>query len=150
MKDLTDPAFLKYLEKRFPGKIDPDRLRKIGIATQQHPPKAPRKANLQTAIDLSGSAFVRRTIARPIDEAQHFTGVGQGQQQWMITPGPFVGDVHALLARTGRADQRTIHVDDRPPVERWIGDRASDQSIQAALANLPRVKFLGIDLFSIP
>ena len=56
---------------------------------------------------------MRRPIPRPIDQAQHFAGVGQSQHQRVIAPGAVVGDVHALFALAGGGHQRAVHVDGR-------------------------------------
>ena len=59
--------------------------------------KPPRKQVATATIEAVGGAFVRGPVARTIDDAQDFAGVGQGDDQRMITPDAVVGDVHACL-----------------------------------------------------
>ena len=49
-------------------------------------------------------------VARTIDHIEHLLGVGQTHHQGRITPDPFVGDVHPLLALPIGACDRPIHV----------------------------------------
>src|SRR5262249_28073998 len=64
------------------------------------------------AVGRRGGAFVRGTVARAVQQPEHFAGVGQGQDQGVVTPGAVVSDVHALLALAGGSYQRAVHVDD--------------------------------------
>ena len=56
---------------------------------------------------------MRGPIAAPIDQVEWFGGVGQRDQQGMITPGAVVGDVDPLFALGIGADQGAIDVEDR-------------------------------------
>ena len=88
------------------------RLREL--VSPQHAAKAAAQANRQGLIGLCRRRpFVRRPIAGPVDQAQDFARVGQGQHQHVIAPGAVVGDVHALLALAGGFDQHAVHVQNR-------------------------------------
>ena len=56
--------------------------------------------------------FVRWPIAGTVDETQHLAGVGQRDEQRMVTPDAVVGDVHAEFALAGRGHERAISVED--------------------------------------
>ena len=87
-------------------------LGKVGVAAQQDLAKAAAQTGGDGRVEGLGSAFVRRAIAGTIDDAQQFAGVGQGDDQGMITPGAVVGDVHALLALAGGGHQRAVGIED--------------------------------------
>ena len=86
------------------------RLREFGVSTQQDAAKAAAEAHRRGLIDQRRRPLVRRPIAGPVDDAQDFAGVGQGQHQGVITPRPIVGDVHATLALARGLDQKAVHV----------------------------------------
>ena len=86
------------------------RLRELGVSPQQDAAKAAAEAHRRGLIDQRRRPLVRRPIAGPVDDAQDFAGVGQGQHQRVITPRPVVGDVHPLLALAGGLDQEAVHV----------------------------------------
>ena len=53
---------------------------------------------------------MRGAVAGTIDDAQDLTGVGQGNDENMITPDTVVGDVHAVFALAGGGHQGAIGV----------------------------------------
>lgn len=87
------------------------RLGEVGVAAQAAAAEAGALAQRDHLIDLRGRTCVRGPVARPIDQAQHFAGLGQGEHQGMAAPGAVVGDVHALLALAAGGDERAVHVD---------------------------------------
>jgi hypothetical protein len=95
-------------------------LREVGVAAEQHPAEAAAETDRQGAVHLGGGAFVGGAVGRPVHQAEHFAGVGQGQHQGVVAPGAVVGDVHAPLALAGSLDQEAVHVEDRP-VEEVVG-----------------------------
>ena len=53
---------------------------------------------------------MRGAVARPIDDTEHFAGVGERDDQRMVAPDAVVGDVHAGLAHAGGFRQGAVHV----------------------------------------
>jgi hypothetical protein len=92
-------------------------LREIGVAAEQGFAEAAAEADGQGAVHLSGCALVRGAVGRPVHQAKHLTGVGQGQHQGVVAPGAVVGDVHTSLALAGGLDQEAIHIEDGPVKE---------------------------------
>ena len=60
----------------------------------------------------SRGALVRGPVAGAVDDAEHLAGVGQRNDQRVITPGAVVGDVDALLAAGAGGDEGAVGVDD--------------------------------------
>jgi len=87
-------------------------LREIGVAAQQDLVEAATQTGGGGCVERLGSAFVGWPIAGTIDDAQDLTGVGQGDDQGMVTPDAVVGDVHAEFALAGRGHERAISVED--------------------------------------
>ena len=50
-------------------------------------------------------------VARPVDQIEHFLGVGQGHDQRGIPPDALVGHVHTLLAAPGGGGDRAVDVE---------------------------------------
>jgi hypothetical protein len=86
-------------------------LGKIVVAAEKDTPKTAAKTSGHGTIESLGSALMTGTIAGAIDDAQDFAGVGQADEQGMITPGVVVGDVHAFFAPPVGAHQGTVGVD---------------------------------------
>jgi hypothetical protein len=86
-------------------------LGEVGVAAQKDAQKTAAKTSGHGAIESLGSALMTGTIAGTIDDAQDFTGVGQADEQDMITPGVVVGDVHAFFALPVGAHQGAVGVD---------------------------------------
>src|SRR5271157_2187300 len=55
---------------------------------------------------------MRGAVAAKIDQGERFGGVGQRDQERMITPGTVVGDINALFALGVGADEGTVDVQD--------------------------------------
>ena len=87
-------------------------LREIGVAAQQDLVEAAPQTGGDGQVERLGSAFVRGPIAGTIDDAQNLAGVGQGDDQRMITPDAVVGDVHAGFALAGGGHERAVGVED--------------------------------------
>ena len=88
-------------------------LGEVGIATQGDPPKAGSAAQVDRLVQVVGGLLVRGAVAAAIDQVERFGGVGQRDQQRMITPGAVVGDIDALLALGVGPDEGAIGVEDR-------------------------------------
>src|SRR6266446_4276418 len=86
-------------------------LREIGVAAEQDGAEATAQARGDGTVEGVGGAFVAGAIARPIDDAQDFTRVGQADDQRMIAPRAVVRDVHAVLAFAGGCDESAVSVD---------------------------------------
>ena len=74
--------------------------------------KAAAKADVEGVVDLGGGAFVRRPIAGAIEQGHDLGGIGQRDDERMITPGAVEGDVHAFLARTRGFDEGAVAIED--------------------------------------
>ena len=61
---------------------------------------------------MLGGPLVRGAVARPVDDAEHLAGVGQRDDQRVITPGAVVGDIDALLAAGAGGDEGAVDVED--------------------------------------
>ena len=72
---------------------------------------ASRQSRIARSI-CSAAPFVRGAVAGAVDDAEHLAGVGQRDDQRVITPGAVVGDVDALLAAGAGGDEGAVDVDD--------------------------------------
>ena len=63
-------------------------------------------------VERLGSAFMRRPIAGAIDKAQDLAGVGQRNDQGMVTPDAVVSDVHAEFTLAGGGHDHAVGVED--------------------------------------
>jgi hypothetical protein len=86
-------------------------LGEVGVAAEKDTQKTAAKTSGHGAIESLGSALMTGAIAGTIDDAQDFAGIGQADEQRMITPGVVVGDVHAFFALPVGAHQGTVGVD---------------------------------------
>jgi hypothetical protein len=86
-------------------------LREVGVATEQDFHKTGAKAGIGGLVESDRRAFMGGAVAGSIDNAQHFTGVGQADEQRMVTPGAVISDIHAFLAIARSANERAIDVD---------------------------------------
>src|SRR5208283_1795613 len=59
-----------------------------------------------------GSLLMRGAVAATIDQVERLGGVGQRDQERMITPGTVVSDINALFALGVGADEGTVGVQD--------------------------------------
>ncbi len=87
-------------------------LGEVGVAAEVDLTETGVAAEQDGQVELVGGPFVRGAIAGSIDDAEHFAGVGQGDDQWVITPGAVVGDVDAFFAAGAGGDEGAIDVDD--------------------------------------
>jgi hypothetical protein len=87
-------------------------LREIGVATQENLAKAAATASAASDVQSLGGAFMRRTIARPIDDTQDFAGIGERDEQRMIAPDAVVGDADALFVLGVGRHQSTVCIED--------------------------------------
>jgi DNA-binding transcriptional regulator YhcF (GntR family) len=67
--------------------------------------------DLHEEIESGSGTLMAGAIAGAIEDAQDFAGVGQTDEQRMITPDAVVGDVHAFFALGIGAHQRAVHID---------------------------------------
>jgi hypothetical protein len=86
-------------------------LGEVGVAAEKDTQKTAAKTSGHGAIERLGSALMTGAIAGTIDDTQNFAGVGQADEQRMITPGAVVSDVHAFFALTVGAHQGTVGVE---------------------------------------
>lgn len=86
-------------------------LGEVGVAAQKDAPKTAAKTGGDGAIESIGGAFMAGAIAGTIDDAEDFAGVGQANDQGMITPDAVVGDVHAFFAFGVGAHQGAVGID---------------------------------------
>ena len=63
---------------------------------------------------------MRGTIARAIDEAHHFAGVGERDQERMITPGAIVGDVDTFFVLGIGGHQSAVGIENGA-IEKGVG-----------------------------
>ena len=77
----------------------------------EHLAEAGLQAEQQRPIHFAGGVLVRGPVARTIDDAQDLAGVGQRDDQRMVTPDAVVGDVHPVLAPAGGLGQGAVEVD---------------------------------------
>jgi hypothetical protein len=87
-------------------------LREIGVATQENLAKACAEASATSSVQRLGGALMRRTVARPIDKAHDFAGVGERDEQRMIPPDAIVGDADALFVFGVGGHQGAVRIKD--------------------------------------
>src|SRR6201993_3549505 len=63
------------------------------------------RTNLGGSIDPRHAPFMTDRIARPINQVEHLSSVGQRDNQRRITPDPFVGKPDASFALSQRRKQ---------------------------------------------
>ncbi len=93
-------------------------LGEVGVAPQDRSTKPGSHAQPDRLIDLSAGLVMRGTVARAVQQTQHFAGFGQTDDQRVVAPSAIVSDVHARLALAVGSDQRAVHVDGGPVEER--------------------------------
>ena len=62
-------------------------------------------------VDPGRGVGVAGRVARPVDQVEHFPGVGQRDQQRGVAPDSFVGNVHALLQLARGGHDRAVGVE---------------------------------------
>ena len=67
--------------------VEPRRLGEVGVAAEVNGTEAGLAAEPDHPVELIAGALVRRAIAGTVDDAEHLTGVGQGNDQRVITVG---------------------------------------------------------------
>src|SRR5208282_3705791 len=87
-------------------------LGEVGVATHGDPAKAGSAAQVDGLVEILGSLLMRGAVAAAIDQVERFGGVGQRDQERMITPGTVVSDINALFALGVGADEGTVGVQD--------------------------------------
>jgi hypothetical protein len=63
-------------------------------------------------IELLGGALVRVPVSGAVDDAEDLAGVGQRDDQRVITPSAVIGDINALLAARAGGDESAVGIDD--------------------------------------
>ena len=79
-------------------------LTELGVAPQHDTAKAGPAAKADRPVAERCGAFLTGPVATAVLDEQHLACFGQGEQQWVITPGAVVGHVHALFALALGAD----------------------------------------------
>jgi len=120
------------------------RLRKIGVAPHEDFAKACTQARGASAIQRLGGAFVRGAIARPIDEAQDFAGVGERDEERVISPGAVVGDADACFVFRPRGHQGAVGVEDGAS-EEGVGLSPPDADANVIVDVLERVDVVAVE-----
>ena len=87
-------------------------LGEVGVAPQGDPLESGLAAEGDHLVQGLGGPLVRGPVAAAIDQVERLGGVGQRDQQRVITPGAVVGDVDALLALGVGADEGAVDVED--------------------------------------
>ena len=70
-------------------------------------------AEIQSLVEVFIGLFVTGTVAGTVDQVERFLGIGQRNQQRVITPLAIVGDVHALFALAERRGDGAVGINDR-------------------------------------
>jgi hypothetical protein len=123
-------------------------LGEVGVAAEKDTPKTAAKTSGHGAIESLGRALVTGTIAGTIDDAQDFAGVGQADEQGMITPGVVVGDVHASFALAVRARQGAVGIN-ASLVEKIVGLLLPEFHACVIENVLEEVDFVGVETSAI-
>ena len=89
------------------------RLGEVGVTAQGDALESGLAAEGDHLVQGLGGVLVRGPVATAIDQVERLGGVGQRNQQRMITPGAVVGDVDVLLALGVGADEGAVDVEDR-------------------------------------
>ena len=87
-------------------------LGEVGIATHGDLPKAGSAAQVDGLVEVEFGLLMRGAVAAAIDQVERLGGVGQRDQERMITPGAVVSDINALFALGVGADEGTVGVQD--------------------------------------
>ncbi len=82
----------------------------VGVPAHAHPLRV-RRDEGDRLVDPHCGVLVAGRVARPVDQVEHFPGVGQRDQQWCVAPDPLVGDVHALLQLACGGHDRAVDVE---------------------------------------
>ena len=88
-------------------------LSEFGIAPQEDLLEASPATEANRLVEVEFGLLLRGPVAAAVDQVKRLSGVGQRDQQRMITPGAVVGDVDALLALGVGLDEGAIALDDR-------------------------------------
>jgi len=94
-----------------PG-VEPLGLSEVGVAAEVDLSEPGLAAEQDRQVELLGGPLVRGPVSRPIDEAEDLAGIGQRDDQRMITPGAVVGDIDALLAAGPGGHEGAVGIDD--------------------------------------
>jgi len=119
-------------------------LGKIGVTTHEDFAIAGTQASGTSAIERLGGTFVGRAIARSIDDAHDFAGVGQSDDQRVIPPGAVVGDADACFVLSAGGDQGTVRVEDGA-VEEGVRLLPPDADANIVVDVLQRVDVIAVE-----
>ena len=87
-------------------------LGEVGVAPEGDPLEPGPAAEGDGLVEVDVGVLVRGPVAAPVDQEQRLGGVGQRDDQRMITPGAVISDVDALLAHSAAGSERAIGVDE--------------------------------------
>ena len=93
-------------------------LSEVGVAAKQDRLEPGLPAERHRAVQVRIRLLVAGTIRRAVHQVERLFGVGQRDQQRMVSPLPVVTDAHALLAFAGGRRDRAIGIEDRAIEER--------------------------------
>src|SRR5208337_3139441 len=88
--------------------IEVGALSEFGIAPQEDLLEASPATEANRLVEVEFGLLLRGPVAAAVDQVKRLSGVGQRDQQRMITPGAVVGDVDALLALGVGLDEGAI------------------------------------------
>ena len=125
-------------------------LSEFGIAPQEDLLEASPATEANRLVEVEFGLLLRGPVAAAVDQVKRLSGVGQRDQQRMITPSAVIGDVDALLALGVGLDEGAIALDDRlgkelrgllgpDPQPRFIdgGHQGHDIMLGEAAAEIP-------------
>jgi len=95
-------------------------LGEVGVAAEQDALEPASAAQVDRLVQVPGGILMTRPVARSVQQEQRLLGVGQGDDQRVITPLPVVADVHPLFALGAGWGERAVGVDPGPIQERRL------------------------------
>jgi hypothetical protein len=102
----------RVLVERVPA-VQVGGLAEVGVAAHPHRLKPRPQRQLDGLVQIPRGILMAGPVARAVQQVQRLLGVGQRDQQRVITPDAVVADVHARLAAPLRRGQRAIGIEDR-------------------------------------
>ena len=86
---------------------------KVGVAPQEDIGEPGPTAQRDRLVEIRQHALVRGPVAAAVLEEERLPGVGERDDEWVVTPEAGVGNVHPLFAGARRRDQRPVAIDPR-------------------------------------
>ena len=86
-------------------------LGEVGVASEEERAEAGLATQGDGSVEKARGQFVGGAVAAPVGQEQGLGGVGQRDDQGVVTPGAVVGDVHARFALGVGGDEGAVGVD---------------------------------------